>query len=170
MAPVEKNWVCGLFQIQLNRQKYWRNCKRKCLHKNIGLLSDRHLAHKRKSFLWRRIKMPTFSLCQTFVCYHRPKNLDFDKLIISVQQKLIFCQSEKVIWVNTKIIRKTQKLLSWQTVSSQQVCSWSDKKNYVCVHTQYTITNAHTCAHCVEKREDDNISNYKDIDDWYHGR
>ena len=131
------------FRVQLNRQKYWRNCKRKCLHKNIGLLSDRHLPHKRKSFLWRRIKMPTFSLCQTFVCY-RPKNLDFDKLIISVQQKLIFCQSEKVIWVNTKIIRKTQKLLSWQTVSSQQVCSWSDKKNYVCVHTQYTITNAHT--------------------------
>ena len=37
------------------------------------------------------------------------------------------------------------------------------QKNYVCVHTQYTITNAHTCAHCVEKREDDNISNYKDI-------
>ena len=28
---------------------------------------------------------------------NRPKNLDFDKLIISVQQKLIFCQSEKVI-------------------------------------------------------------------------
>ena len=65
--------------------------------------------------------------------YYRHK-FDFDKLVISVEQKVMFCQSEKVVWVNTKNNWKSTRAT---TVSTKQILSRkAETEEGCCRYTQ----------------------------------